>query len=323
MRRPILIVTLACLLPIFAGAGTAWAQDYPTRPIEYVIPFPPGGPTDTGARIILPQLQAILKVPIAAVNKSGAGGAVGADYAAKAKPDGYTIFAGPNAPLSIATASQKDLTYTIADFAPLGSYAADLSVIVSRANAPWKTLEEMVAFAKKNPGKLKYASAGVGTVSHFTVELMKVAYGIDIAHVPFQGTAPAKNAILGGHVDLASSGFAAFAPVIKSGDLIALVTSAAKRVPAFPTVPTFAEKGTPGASLNIWLGLYVPAKTPRPIVDKLSAALAQAARDPQMTAGLEKAGMFPDYRDAAGTRKLLEEEYAAVRSASERLGIGK
>ena len=309
--------------PLGAGPGWAAEKEYPNREIEFVVSFPPGGPADTAARIIQPKMSAILGVPVVVVNKTGGGGALGADHAAKAKPNGYTVYASTNSVLTISPVIVKDIPYRMADFAPIGSYIADLGVITSRAGAPWKTLEEFVEHAKKNPGKLNYGSAGLGTVSFFTMELFKLSYGLDIAHVPFQGTGPVKNAIMGGHVTLASSGFGSFAPLFRSGDLIPLVTTAAKRVAAFPNVPTMAEKGFPEASLNIWMGLYVPAKTPKAVQDVLVKALTQAAKDPAVVAATEKAGMYMDYRDPAETQKLLESETASVRKVAERLGIGK
>lgn len=303
--------------------GTAVAADFPSREIELIVSFPAGGPADTAARIIAPKLSAILKVPVVVVNKTGGGGAVGADYVAKAKPDGYTVYASTNSVLTISPHLVKNLPYKLSDFIPLGAYGVDLGVITVRGGGPAKTLEEFVEYAKKNPGKLNYGSAGFGTVSFFTMEMFKLAYGLDLAHVPFQGTGPVKNAIMGGHVNVATSGFGSLAPLIKSGDLVALVTTSPKRVAAFPNVPTMAEKGFPDASLNIWLGLYVPAKTPKPVIDVLVKALAEAAKDPAIAAAIEKAGMQVDYRDPTETQKLLDAESANVSRVIEKLGIGK
>jgi tripartite-type tricarboxylate transporter receptor subunit TctC len=316
---------MAALLAVALAPGLAAvaAAEYPEREIELVVSFPAGGPADTSARIIAPRLSAVLKVPVVVVNKTGGGGAIGADYVAKSKPDGYAIYSATNSVLTISPHMVKALPYKLTDFAAIGAYAVDLGVITMRAGGPAKTLDEFVEYAKKNPGKLNYGSAGFGTVSFFTMELFKQAYGLDIAHVPFQGTGPAKNAIMGGHVTLATSGFGSFAPLIRSGDLVALVTTAPKRVPAFPDVPTMAEKGFPEASLNIWMGLYVPAQTPAPIKDVLVKALAQAARNPETAAALEKAGMNLDYKDPAATWQALEKESAVVGKAVEKLGIAK
>ena len=325
MRRNLVVsVVLLALALTPLGPGRLGAEsDYPSRPIEFIIPFPPGGPADTAARIVQPKLSAALGVPIVLVNKAGGGGALGADYVAKSKPDGYTVFAATNAPMTIVTAIQPDVSYRPSDFAPIGSYIADIGVITARAGSPWKTLEEFVDYARKNQGKLSYGSAGLGTVSFFMVELFKASYGLDITHVPFQGGGPVKNAIMGGHVTIASSGLNSFAPLIKSGDLIPLATSAPKRVSAFPDVPTLAEKGFPEASLNIWMALFVPAKTPREVVAKLAKALEKTMKEPSVVAAAEKAGMVVDYRGPTATAKLVETEHEAVKKVVARLGIGK
>ena len=323
MSRRFLIAATVLVLAALPTPGALAQPTYPNRPIEFIIPFPPGGPADTAARIIQPQMSAALGVPIVLVNKPGGGGALGGDYVAKSKPDGYTVYATTNSTLTIITAMQPDLTYRPSDFAAVGSYLTDLSVITAKAGGPWKTLDEFVDHAKKNPGKLSYGSAGLGTVSFFTVELFKLAYGLDITHVPFQGTGPVKNAIMGGHVTIASSGLSSLAPLMKSGDLLPLVTTAPKRVAAFPNVPTLAEKGAPEASLNIWMALFVPAKTPRDIVDRLSQALDKTMKEPSVLAAVEKSGMIIDVRDPAGTAKLVETEHEAVKKVVTRLGIGK
>jgi tripartite-type tricarboxylate transporter receptor subunit TctC len=323
-RRLLFIATLPVLALAGLAGPPAWGQSaYPNRPIEFVIPFPPGGPADTAARIVQPKLSALLGVPIVLVNKAGGGGALGADYVAKSRPDGYTVFAATNAPITIVPATQPDVSYRPSDFAAVGSSMADLGVIVVKAGSAWKTLDELMDYAKKNPGKLNYGSAGLGTVSFFMVELFKVSNGLDITHVPFQGGGPVKNAIMGGHITFASSGLNSFAPLMKSGDLLALATSAPKRIPAFPDVPTLAEKGFPDASLNIWMALFVPAKTPRDVIDKLAGALEKTMKEPSVVSAVEKAGMVVDYHDPAATAKLIESEYEAVRKVATKLGIGK
>ncbi len=317
-------ITLATLVLIAIGAPPVAAQSaYPNRPIEFIIPFPPGGPADTAARIIQPQMSAALGAPVVLQNKPGGGGALGADYVAKSKPDGYTVYAATNSTLTIITNMQPDLSYKPSDFAPVGEYMIDIGVITAKPGGPWKTLDEFVEYAKKNPGKLSYGSAGLGTVSFFTVELFKQAYNLDITHVPFQGTGPVKNAIMGGHVTLGSSGLSAFAPLMRSGDLVALVTTAPRRLAAFPNVPTMAEKGFPDASLNIWMALFVPAKTPKDVVDKLSHALEKTMKDPGVIGAAEKAGLVAEYHDSEATRKLVESEHQAVKKVVDKLGIGK
>jgi len=318
------VVMLAALLAL-AGSplGHAWSAEYPARDVEMIVSFPAGGPADASARILAPKLSQLLGVPIAVVNKTGGGGSVGADYVAKARPDGSVIYNSTNAAFTVSPVVLKDVTYKTGDFTPIGAYAADLGVVTVRAGGPAKTLEEFVEYAKKNPGKLTYGSAGLGTVSFFTMELFKQAFGLDVTHVPFQGTGPVKNAILGGHVSVATSGFGSLAPLIRSGDLIPLVTTAPKRLADFPQVPTMAEKGFPEASVNIWMGIYVPARTPRPVVDALTRAFNQAAKEPAVLGALDKAGMQGFYHTGKETARLLAQEVATVAKVADKLGLRK
>jgi tripartite-type tricarboxylate transporter receptor subunit TctC len=323
-RRVLTAVVLVLALFASAGGAPVVAQGtYPTRQIEFIVPFPPGGPLDSAVRILHPALQANLGQPIVLVNKGGGGGALGMDAVAKSKPDGYTVAASVKSTLTILPATRKDLPYRTGDFVPVANAVTDLGVVTARAAGRWKSLDEFVADAKKNTGKLSYGSAGVGTVSFFMMEIIKLAYGIDVAHVPFQGTGPVKNALLGGHVDVGSSGFSALGPLIKSGDLIPLVTTSPRRVAAYPDVPTMTEKGFPDASINISVGFYVPAGTPKDVVQKLAAAVEKAVKDPAVTGALEKTGMVVDFRDGATLAKDIETERAAVTKVVERVGVGK
>jgi tripartite-type tricarboxylate transporter receptor subunit TctC len=315
---------LVALLMVFMGIGDAIAQsDYPNRQIEFIIPFPPGGPLDTAARIIQPAMSASLGVPVVLVNKPGGGGALGNDFVAKAKPDGHTVAVSVVSALTILPATRPDLPYKVTDLVPVGNAASDLGVVTVRSNAPWKTLEEIVEDAKKNPGKLTYGSAGVGTVSFFMMELFKLSYGVDIAHVPFSGSGPVKNAILGGHVHLASSGFSTMAPLIRAGDLVPLVTTSPARVAAFPNVPTMAEKGFPEASINISIGMYVPAKTPKAVIAKLMRTLETVMKDPSVVAAIEKTGMVVDFRAPEALQRFIDTEREAVVKVVKKTGIAK
>jgi tripartite-type tricarboxylate transporter receptor subunit TctC len=317
MRKGLVLAALVALVASVLGA------DYPARDVELIVSFPAGGPADASARILAPRLSQLLGVPMAVVNKTGGGGSVGADYVAKARPDGSVVYNSTNAAFTISPVVLRDITYKISDFVPIGAYAADLGVITVRSGGPARTLEEFVDYTRKNPGKLTYGSAGLGTVSFFTMELFKQAFGLDITHVPFQGTGPVKNAILGGHVNVACSGFGSLAPLVRSGDLIPLVTTAPRRLAEFPLVPTMAEKGFPDASLNIWMGLYVPARAPKPVVDALTRAFTGAARDPAVLGALDKAGLQGFYHTGEETARLLAQEAATVAKVADRLGLRK
>jgi tripartite-type tricarboxylate transporter receptor subunit TctC len=319
--RPLVLVVAA----LVAGSPmpAAVAQSYPTRPVEFIIPFAPGGPTDTAIRLIQPALSANLGQPVVLVNKAGGGGAIGMDGVAKAKPDGYTLAATVRSTLTILPATQPDVPYKISDFAAIGTYAVDSQVITVKGGAPWKTLEELIDHAKKNPGKLTYGSAGQGTNSFFTMELLKQAYGLDVAHVPFGGSGPVKNAVMGGHVQVGATALSPVLSVIRSGDLHPLVTSATRRHPAMANVPTLVDKGQADLSLSTWAELWAPARTPKPVIDRLVQALDKTMKDPAVVAAIEKAGLQVEYNDPAATLKLVERENEIVRTAARKLGPSK
>jgi len=321
MKMPLRLALVAFALAV--SATGALGQAYPTRPVEFIIPFAPGGPTDTAIRLIQPALSANLGVPVVLVNKAGGGGALGMDAVAKAKPDGYTLAATVRSTLTILPASQPDVPYKISDFAPIGAYAVDSQIVMVKSGAPWRTLEELVDHAKKNPGKLTYGSAGQGTNSFFTMELLKLAFGLDIGHVPFGGSGPVKNAVLGGHVQIGAAALSPNLSVIRSGDVAALVTSATRRIPAIPNVPTMTEKGQPDASLSTWAELWAPAKTPRAVLDRLAQALDKTMKDPAVVAAIEKAGLQVEHHDPATTLKLVERENEVVRTVAAKLGLGR
>ena len=318
-----LLVLVVATLVAGGPMPAAVAQSYPTRPVEFIIPFAPGGPTDTAIRLIQPALSANLGQPVVLVNKAGGGGAIGMDGVAKAKPDGYTLAATVRSTLTILPATQPDVPYKISDFAAIGTYAVDSQVITVKGGAPWKTLEELIDHAKKNPGKLTYGSAGQGTNSFFTMELLKQAYGLDVAHVPFGGSGPVKNAVMGGHVQVGATALSPVLSVIRSGDLHALVTSATRRHPAMANVPTLVDKGQADLSLSTWAELWAPARTPRPVIDRLVQALDKTMKDPAVVAAIEKAGLQVEYNDPAATLKLVERENEIVRTAARKLGLSK
>jgi len=322
MIRAGAIVSLVLALAASRAAPAFPASDYPNYPVQFIITFPPGGPGDTTIRLIHPALQNHLGGPIELVNRPGGGGAAGFTYVAKAKADGYTILSTMSPPLTVGTAL-RDLGFSLDDFQYLGAYAFDDTAIVSRPDPRWKSFDEMLAYARANPGKLSYGSAGQGTNSFFTMELLKLARGLDVAHVPFGGSGPAKNAILGGHVQVGAISLSTMIPVMKSGDVIGLVISGDKRNPAVPDVPTMAEKGVAEASLSTVMELYAPAKTPKPVVDRLAEALAASMKNPDAIAAFEKAGLEVFHTSPDVSRQQAEREYEVVLAAAKKLGLVK
>jgi len=245
------------------------------------------------------------------------------DAVAKAKPDGYTLAATVRSTVTILPATQPDVTYKLSDFAVVGAYAVDSQVVLVKSGSPWKTLEELVEFAKKNPGKLSYGTAGLGTNSFFTMELLKLTYGLDMAHVPFGGSGPVKNAVLGGHVQVGAASLSPMLSVLRSGDVVALASNATKRIPSIPNVPTMTEKGQPDASLSTWAEIYAPAKTPKAIVERLAQALEKTMKDPAVVSAIEKAGLVVEYHGPEETLKLIQRENEIVTRLAKQLGLGK
>jgi tripartite-type tricarboxylate transporter receptor subunit TctC len=298
-------------------------ETYPSRPVQVVIPFPPGGALDLGIRILQPLLSAQLGQPLVLVNRPGAGGMVGLDAVYKAPADGYTVAATSTSTLTVVPVTAASMPYKLSDFVPIGNYAVDASVLVVHADAPWKSYEELIEFARKNPRKLTYGSPGVGTLSSLNMESLKSAYGIEIEQVPFPGTPQVRTALLGKHVDLGAMSFSGVAGQLKSGTLRALISSAPTRLPDFPDVPTLNEKGAPQAQLNLDLGLYVRAGTPDPVVRTLARALEAAAKDPAAIDGLRKVGMHAQYQDSRRVQAQLDAEYRSSMELGRKLNLVK
>jgi tripartite-type tricarboxylate transporter receptor subunit TctC len=296
---------------------------FPNRPIEVVISFPPGGPTDTAPRILIEFLRPILKTAMVPVNKTGAGGAIAAEYVHRSSPDGHTILATSNPALSVQAALNKKLPYQIEDFAALGMYATDFGVLAASRDLGINTIDELIARAKKSPDELSYASAGQGTVTHISTELFKSIAGIKILHVPHRGSGPAAQAILGGHVSLLSSAYSAAAPLIESGKIVPLITTAPKRLSEIPDVPTVSERGMGEVELNIWMGLFVPVATPQGIIETLSSAVAQAANDASMVGLLTRARLAASYGDPVSTIALLKKERLIVTQLAQKVQFGE
>lgn len=287
---------LACALAAAAWAGdTAWAQgepvaNYPSRPVRIVVPFPPGGGVDVLARLLTPGLGERLGRTVLVENKPGANARVGADTVAKADPDGYTLFFSTYGALVLAPHMGGKPPYDpLTDFQPITVVARSANVIAATPGSPISTIADLIAAAKKAPGKLNYGSSGVGGPPHLAFEMLKNAAGIDIVHVPFKGTADANTAIASGTVELAISVLPAVSPLVKAGRVKALAVTSAKRSPALPDVPTVGET-VPGYETSTWFAFLAPAKTPRPIVDKIRDTVLATLKDPAVVQAFERDG---------------------------------
>ncbi len=269
---------------LYAPAVQA-ADPWPNKPVTVIVPFPAGGGTDAFARPLTAQLSKQLGKQFVIDNRGGAGGTVGASLAAKAAPDGYTIFIG-GAHHAIAPSFYKKLDYDIEkDFIPITVIAQPPQVVVvNPTKVQANTLQELIAYAKANPGKLNYASAGNGSAHHLAGELFKLQTQTDLAHVPYKGAGPALSDLIAGQVDLMFDGLGSSAQHIRAGRIKALAVASKTRSAAFPNVPTTAEAGVPNYEVSTWYALWVPKGTPKPIADKLYAETTKALNSPEMKA---------------------------------------
>jgi tripartite-type tricarboxylate transporter receptor subunit TctC len=283
---------LAALGVLALAAATAAAQEaYPSRPISLVAPFPPGGVADLTARPVAAAMERLLKNPVGVVNKTGAAGAVGMQFVATSRPDGYTLLLALSSISIIPEADKlfgRPPAFTVDQFAPIALISADPTILVVRAESPWKTAREFIEDARKRPGQISFSSSGIYGTLHMAMELLSHSAGIKLRHVPYAGAGPALTAILGGHVDALASGPAVVLPHIKSGKLRALAGWGDKRVAALPEVPTFRELGYPEAEFYIWAGVFAPKGTPEPVLQKLRETLRAAVADPEFKQAMDK-----------------------------------
>ncbi len=302
---------IACLLALCATA--AWAQAYPSRPINLIVPYPPGGLIDLVARIIQPKLQAELGGSIVIENRSGAGGNVGAEAVVRAAPDGYTILLG-NPSLGISPHIYPKLSYRpLVDLAYVGQYGTVPNVLVVHPSLPAKTVQELVAYVKKNPGRLNYGSPGYGTSPHMSMEMFKGSTGTFIVHIPFRGAGPATAALLGGDTQLMFDNLPPQVEMIKTGKVRALAVTSLKRTAVFPELPTLDESGLKGYEVTSYFGLLVPAGTSREIVMRLNLALNRSTSDPKIREQLIGRG-------ATVLQGTPEDFYAYVKAEIEKWG---
>jgi len=309
LRSPVRRALLALALPLVAG--TAFAQAWPAKPITLIVPFPPGGPTDVASRIVAQKMSVALKQNIVIDNRSGASGTVGAATAARAAPDGYT-FVMLATPTLLASHLYGPTGYDIfKNFTPVGSvYDLPIVLVVNPKSLPdVNGVQDLIAKAKAEGGKLNYTTAGAGSFGHLTTEQLKTIGKFDMQHVPYRGSAPAVTDLIGGQVPAMFSDLVGVLPHIKAGKLRAIAVGSGKRVSLLPDVKTVAEQGFPGFDATSWGGLLAPAGTPKDIVERMSAELKKALADKEVQEKLQSVGTFAAYRTPEQTGVRMREDF--------------
>ncbi|WP_372619535.1 tripartite tricarboxylate transporter substrate binding protein [Falsiroseomonas sp.] len=320
-RRTLLATAAASALPF--GAAQAQTTDYPTRAVTMTVAFPPGGQADIVARPVAAALERIWRQPVPVVNRGGAGGAIGNAAVARAQPDGYTLLMALSSLAMLPEADRingRPPSYTVDQLAPIALITADPTVLVVKADAPWRTLEDLVADAKRRPGAITYSSAGNYSTLHVAMAMFTGAADIDMLHVPYAGGGPAMTALLSGTVHALSSGPGPALSQVRDGKLRALAQWGATRAPGFEDVPTFKEKGYDDVEFYIWAGVFAPAGTPAPIQQKLRDSLRQAVEQEQTKTALAAAGSPVDFRVGDAFERFFREDSARLVRAVQRIG---
>lgn len=301
-RRRVPLATVGRLARTLAAAGLvmatgtigAAAEVYPSKPVRLVVPYPAGGTTDIIARIVATQLSEKLKQPFVVDNRPGASGGIGSGAVARAAPDGYTLVMGNANSHGINSALQKNLPYdAVKDFAPVTVVASTPNIIVVNPDVPARTLGDLIALAKAEPGKIDYGSTSTGGSPHMSAELLKMMAGIDISHVPYKGAAPMLTDLIGGHIQVGFDNLPSAISFVRAGKLRALAVTTKARWPGAPNIPTVAESGVPGYDVSGWFGILAPAGTPKEIVHQLQQAVAEAVKSPDVAKQLQDLGADP------------------------------
>ncbi|RZM01600.1 MAG: tripartite tricarboxylate transporter substrate binding protein [Variovorax sp.] len=308
------LAVLALCAPLLGWA--AW----PEKPIRMVVPYAAGGGADNTARIVAQHMSATLGQPIVIDNKPGAGGVIGADAVAKAPADGYTVLYDASA-FSVNPSLRKLPFDAARDFIPVSLVATAPQILVVPPDAPYQTVAEFLAFARRHPGRLNFASAGGGTGSHLAGEALNAQAGIGMTHVPYKGGAPALTDVMGRQVSAYFGNVASTLGYVKSGKLRALAVSSSRRVPSLPDVPTLGESGLPGYAVVEWNGVFLPRGTPPDVVDRLAGAVQAAVEDPQVNAKLLQVGLVPAGTTPVAFSKFVHDETVRVEALVRSRGI--
>ena len=319
-RLRVMGLTVVCVVVIFGAQNWVFGAEYPTRSIEWLVGYGPGGSASMGGRIVAQSASEVLGRPVVIVNKAGAGGAVAAAYVARAKPDGYTLLLY-TAGIKVAPMIRSDVRYKDSDFQPIAMFGIQNWGFIVKADSPWKTVGDLIEYAKNHPGGVKATTAGVGTTSDFILRLFNMESGVKIDPVPVKSGAEATQSLLGRHTSIAVHGVADTKGFVDSGMLRALAVASEERDPDFPKVPTFKEQGLSKVVEESIYGIVMPAGVPDEIAKKLSTAFGKAILDPDVTKTLKQIGFLPVYKDAEQFAKFLDEKEKVYRRVIKETGM--
>lgn len=315
--RHLVLITFALVACVATNSGTALAEGFPDKPVNLIVAFSAGGPTDTIVRAIQDKLGEKLGVPVIVQNKPGSGGLLAANYVATSKADGYTVLVLSLSHLLRQAIDPKMTIDMLKDFDSITTYVSLPIVFITSSDSQFKTIDDLIAYGLKNPGKLTFGHSGIGATSHLSGELFRLQTKIDLKLVPFAGESATITAIMGGHVDFGGFG----APTPRGKDVRVLAALEEKRISYFPDVPTFVEKGYPKIVMPSWYGFSVPAGTPKDIVDRLHDALSAAIKDPAIQATIEKLGFNEIVRTHEETKTFVRTEYERFKALTTAAGI--
>ncbi len=312
----LLCCALVCTAPTYAQS------DYPNKPIRLIVPFPPGGSTDIVGRVVAQKLSERLGQTVVVENRAGAGGTLGADVAAKAPADGYTLSIGTTSTHAVAAGAYSKLAYhPVRDFAPVSLVAVTPYLLVVNPQTGAKTLKELITLAKASPGKLNYGSAGIGSTTHLAMEMLKGVAQIDVVHVPYKGNAQTDLAVLANEIQTVFGSMPALLQHVKAGKLTPLAVGSAARSPALPEVQTVAEQGYPGFEVELWLGVFAPAGTPAPAIARLHREIAAITATADFKSAMEKNGAEAASNSPAQFLKMVGEEAERYTKVVKALGV--
>jgi tripartite-type tricarboxylate transporter receptor subunit TctC len=322
LRSALATTVLLLMLAILPLTG-AQAQDFPSRPVRFIVPYAAGGSGDLLARLLGTKLASLWGQQVVVDNRAGGGGLIGTDFAARSEPDGYTLYLATDGPLTIAASLYKRVPYDWKrDFAPVSMMAMGYQVLIVKPSLPAKNLQELIALARQKPGQLNYASIGIGSAPHLGAELFKSVAEVDITHVPYRGSsAQAITALLAGDVDMFLVGTSTAVPHIQSGALRGLAVTARNRVDGLPDVPTFAEAGLPGVDVSLWFAVLVPGGTPAAIIKKLNADIVQVVAEPELKQALKARGFEAVSSTPEQLAEFMDKDYVKFRNLIQKLGL--